>query len=92
VTIKHNDKFTTEYAHLSAFGKGIKAGTRVVQGQVIGYVGSTGLSTGPHLHYQIRQNGSLVNPLTVEFPPGESIGEGHQEEFQKVVDTYQGKL
>jgi len=92
VTIKHNDKFITEYAHLSSFAKGIKAGVRVTQGQVIGYVGSTGLSTGPHLHYQIRQNGALVNPLTVEFPPGEPIEENHREAFNTVVSKYKDRL
>ncbi len=92
VSIKHNDKFTTEYAHLSKYGAGIKAGTRVVQGQVIGYVGSTGLSTGPHLHYQIKQNGTLVNPLKVEFPPGDPINEEHREGFMSEVSKYKGRL
>lgn len=92
VSIKHNDKFTTEYAHLSAFAKGIKSGVRVVQGQVIGYVGSTGLSTGPHLHYQIRQNGTLVNPLKVEFPPGDPITEEHRSGFEAEVLKYKDRL
>ncbi len=92
VSIKHNDKFTTEYAHLSAFAKGIKSGSRVVQGQVIGYVGSTGLSTGPHLHYQIRQNGALVNPLKVEFPPGDPINEEHRSGFENQVAKYKDRL
>lgn len=92
VTIKHNDKFITEYAHLSAFAKGVKSGTRVVQGQVIGYVGSTGLSTGPHLHYQIRQNGALVNPLKVEFPPGDPIMDEHRSGFEVEVLKYKDRL
>ncbi len=92
VTIKHNDTFITEYAHLSGFAKGIKSGVRVVQGQVIGYVGSTGLSTGPHLHYQIRQNGTLVNPLKVEFPPGDPISDEHRGGFEGEVLKYKDRL
>ena len=92
VNIKHNDQFKTQYAHLSAYGAGIKAGVRVKQGQVIGYVGTTGLSTGPHLHYQIEEYGKLVNPLTVKFPPGDPIDEGHRGEFEMTVTKYKDRL
>lgn len=88
VSVHHNDIYTTQYAHLSAFGKGIKKGVRVVQGQVIGYVGSTGHSTGPHLHYQIKKYGSLVNPLNLELPPGEPVSEGKKTEFFDRVSEY----
>lgn len=88
VSIRHNDTYTTEYAHMSALGKGIKRGVRVTQGQVIGYVGSTGHSTGPHLHYQIKKNGMLVNPLEIELPPGDPIVEEKRLEFEAVMTNY----
>jgi len=73
VKIKHNSVYSTTYMHLSSFGKGIKSGTYVHQGDVIGYVGSTGLATGPHLDFRFYRNGSAVNPLTVEAPPVEPV-------------------
>ena len=68
VKIKHNSTYQTVYAHLSKFGKGIKKGTRVKQGQIIGYVGSTGLSTGPHLHYEVIENGKKINSQKLKLP------------------------
>jgi murein DD-endopeptidase MepM/ murein hydrolase activator NlpD len=68
VKIRHNGSFETLYAHMSKFAKGIKVGTNVRQGQIIGYSGSTGMSTGPHLHYEIIKNGVHVNPMTVKLP------------------------
>ncbi|PIR78678.1 MAG: peptidase M23 [Candidatus Magasanikbacteria bacterium CG10_big_fil_rev_8_21_14_0_10_36_16] len=88
VSIHHNDTYTTQYAHMSAFGPGIKKGVHVVQGQVIGYVGSTGHSTGPHLHYQIKENGVLVNPLNLDLPAGDPVPEDKLEEFKKIVQEY----
>ncbi len=73
VKIRHNSVYTTAYLHLSRYGKGIKAGSRVRQGDVIGYVGSTGVSTGPHLDFRVWKNGSPVNPLKLESPPSEPI-------------------
>lgn len=73
VKIKHNSVYSTTYMHLSGFGKGIAPGVRVKQGQVIGYVGSTGLSTGPHLDFRVYKNGTAVNPLTVESPPADPV-------------------
>lgn len=69
VKIKHNATYTTTYMHLSRFGEGIQKGSRVTQGQVIGYVGSTGLSTGPHLDFRVHKNNQPINPLTMEAPP-----------------------
>jgi murein DD-endopeptidase MepM/ murein hydrolase activator NlpD len=68
VIIKHGQRYTTLYAHLNAYARGIRSGKRVRQGQIIGYVGSTGMATGPHLHYEFRVNGSHRNPLTVKLP------------------------
>jgi len=68
IFLRHGGKYTTVYGHLSRFAKGLKNGSKVKQGQVIGYVGSTGLATGPHLHYEFRINGVHRNPLTVKLP------------------------
>ena len=68
VKIRHNGTFETLYAHMSRFAKGVNVGTVVRQGQIIGYAGSTGLSTGPHLHYEVIKNGVHVNPMTVKLP------------------------
>ena len=73
VSIRHNSTYKTAYAHLSGFGKGIKAGTKVQQGRIIGYVGSTGRSTGPHLHYEVLVNNKRVNSQRLNLPSGRSL-------------------
>ena len=73
VKIKHNNTYQTVYAHMSKFGSGIKRGVRVKQGQVIGYVGSTGLSTGPHLHYEVIENGKKINSQKLKLPSGKVL-------------------
>jgi len=73
VKIKHNSVYQTVYAHLSKFGRGIKKGVRVKQGQIIGYVGSTGLSTGPHLHYEVIENGRKINSQKLKLPSGKIL-------------------
>lgn len=85
IKIRHNATYSTAYAHLSRFAKGISAGTRVKQGQVIGYVGNTGRSTGPHLHYEIHKNGNKVNPLSVDLPLGEQLGGKQLANFKNTV-------
>mgnify|MGYP001393042083 FL=1 len=73
VKIKHNSVYQTVYAHMSKFGRGIKKGVRVKQGQIIGYVGSTGLSTGPHLHYEVIENGRKINSQKLKLPSGKTL-------------------
>lgn len=73
VEIRHSSGYVTRYAHLNGFASGVRAGSRVSQGQVIGYVGMTGLATGPHLHYELHQNGRPVDPLSVDIPSGDPI-------------------
>jgi murein DD-endopeptidase MepM/ murein hydrolase activator NlpD len=81
VKIRHNGTYTTQYLHMSKFGKGIKAGTRVKQGQVIGYVGSTGLATGPHLCFRFWKHGKQVDWLKEKIPPAEPIAKENQDAF-----------
>ncbi len=73
IKIKHNSVYTTVYAHLSKFARGIKEGVKVKQGQIIGYVGSTGMSTGPHLHYEVIENGKKINSQTLKLPSGKVL-------------------
>jgi murein DD-endopeptidase MepM/ murein hydrolase activator NlpD len=73
VVIQHGEQFRTKYLHLSKFGRGVRTGKRVDQGQVIGYVGSTGWATGPHLHYEFLVNGIHKNPRTVSLPEAKPI-------------------
>lgn len=81
VKIKHNSVYSTTYMHLSRFGKGVHAGLYVQQGDVIGYVGKTGLATGPHLDFRFYKNGSAVNPLRVEAPPVEPVAQENLSSF-----------
>jgi len=73
VKIKHNSTYQTIYAHMKSFGRGIREGIRVKQGQIIGYVGSTGKSTGPHLHYEVVKNGKKINSQTLKLPSGKIL-------------------
>ena len=83
VKIKHNSVYTSAYLHLSRYGKGLNVGDRVRQGQVIGYVGSTGYSTGPHLDFRIWKNGTPINPLKMESPPAEPLAEADMPAFKE---------
>ena len=84
VKIKHNSTYSTVYAHMSKFARGIKKGVRVKQGQIIGYVGSTGLSTGPHLHYEVIKNGKRINSQKMKLPSGETLKGQERKEFEIV--------
>ncbi len=82
VVIKHNSTYQTVYAHMSKFAKGIRKGTRVKQGQTIGYVGSTGKSTGPHLHYEVIVNGKRINSQTLKLPSGKTLRGSERKIFE----------
>ena len=82
VKIKHNSTYETIYAHMKAFAKGIKEGKKVKQGQIIGYVGSTGMSTGPHLHYEVIVNGKKVNSQKLKLPSGRILKGNARNEFE----------
>lgn len=92
VRITHNSVYSTAYLHLSRFGEGIRPGVYVKQGQIIGYVGSSGLSTGPHLDFRFYRNGSAVDPLRVDSPPVNPVATEAMEEYMKVADGYIGLL
>ncbi len=89
IKLRHNGSFETLYAHMSKFAKNVKVGTTVKQGQIIGYSGSTGLSTGPHLHYEIIKDGKHVNPMTVKLPAINNLDAANKAkflEYKKVLD------
>jgi murein DD-endopeptidase MepM/ murein hydrolase activator NlpD len=90
ISIRHDGTYTTNYGHLSKIK--VKNGQSVTQGQIIGLVGSTGFSTGPHLHYEMSKNGTLINPLKEVSPPGEPIGAGEMNAFNQVKDKYRGLM
>ncbi len=83
VILRHGNGYVSCYGHLSGYGPGIRKGTRVKQKQVIGYVGSTGLSTGPHLDYRLVKDGKFRNPLKETFPTGVPLRREEMESFQK---------
>ena len=83
VVIKHGEQFVTKYLHLSKFARGVKSGKRVNQGQIIGYVGSTGYATGPHLHYEFLVNGVHQNPRTVSLPQAKPVARKEISRFRE---------
>jgi len=87
VRIKHNGTYSTSYCHFSGFGKGIKQGVHVKQGQVIGYVGTTGLSTGPHLDFRFYRNGKAIDPLKVKSPPAKPVDSAYYNEYRVHCDS-----
>lgn len=93
VKIKHNNKYSTQYLHMSKFAKKIKKGVRVTQGQTIGYVGSTGLASGPHVCFRFWKNGIQVDPYKQnDLPPGEPISQIHHNTFEYIRLKYLEKL
>lgn len=87
ITIKHNTTYTTSYMHLSRYAKGISPGSRVHQGQLIGYVGTSGLSTGPHLDFRVYKNGTPIDPLKMASPPTEPVKKVDMPAFKVVADS-----
>ena len=85
IEIKHSEDYSTRYAHLSRYKKGLEVGDKVNQGEVIGYVGRTGRATGPHLHYEFRVNGMHTDPLTVKLPAAEPISDKEKDAFLKLL-------
>ena len=92
IKIKHAGSLETGYLHLKSFAKGIKVGSRISQGQLIGYVGSTGASTGPHLDFRIKKNGTPIDPLKVPQEPSEPIAEAHKARFEAIRDRVIAEL
>ena len=83
VSIRHSDGYVTAYAHMKSFARGIRKGRRVVQGQTIGYVGTTGRSTGPHLHYEVHKKGRKINPMTLSTLSGKPLLKADRPAFKK---------
>ncbi len=92
VVVRHVNSYITLYAHMSAFGRGIRRGSVVDQGQVIGYVGTTGMSTGPHLHYEVRYNRRQINPALLKFPPGHTLAGEEARLYQNMLSSYRSSL
>ena len=92
VRIRHNSVYSTAYLHLSGYAKGLKVGQRVRQGEVIGYVGSTGRSTGPHLDFRVWKNGSPINPLKMESPPTDPLKKENMDQFSQVYENYKARI
>lgn len=86
IKIRHALGYETRYAHLRGFARGIRAGTKVVQGQIIGYVGATGLATGPHLHYELRKNGQALNASRVQLPGKPGVPDAKMADFRALVE------
>ena len=90
IRLRHNSTYQTAYAHMKGYAKGLKKGVRVRQGQIIGYVGTTGRSTGPHLHYEVHRDRKQINPLTLKLPSGEKLSGERLARFQehrRQIDT-----
>ncbi len=92
VIVQHGRQYNTLYAHMNSFRKGVRSGTRVRQGQVIGYVGSSGLATGPHLHYEFRLDGVHRNPITVPLPRAHPVPASLKAEFTDAVTPLVAQL
>ena len=94
VRIRHAGGYETYYLHLSRFAGAIRPGTRVAQGQLIGYVGATGTATGPHLDYRVRRNGTFVNPIAEHnrMPPGDPLNGVQLAQFRESIDSVRERM
>ena len=86
IRIRHKNNFKTAYAHLKSYARNIRPGKTVKQGQIIGYIGSTGVSTGPHLHYEVLRKGRQVNPLSLKLPTGRKLTGTEYKKFTKKIE------
>ena len=92
IVLRHQSQYTTWYGHLSGFAKALRSGSRVHQGELIGYVGATGLATGPHLHYEFRVNNVQKNPLGIAMPAAPPITAGQRPRFADATRTLDEQL
>ena len=92
VVIQHGSKYSTLYAHLSRYRKGLKTGSKVTQGQIIGYIGSSGLATGPHLHYEFRVNGAHRDPLKVKLPGADPLNKKYLDDFHARAESLMAQM
>ena len=92
IVVRHGGRYTTAYGHLHRYARGVRNGKKVKQGQIIGYVGSSGLATGPHLHYEFRVNGVHRNPLTVKLPEAKPVHSAYQSHFEENTQVYLSML
>ncbi|WP_372752043.1 peptidoglycan DD-metalloendopeptidase family protein [Labilibaculum sp.] len=92
ISVKHNSVYSTTYMHLSRFAKGIKAGVRLKQGETIGYVGATGLATGPHLDFRVYKNGTAINPLNLKSPPVSPVKEENEARYKIEMEKLMNEL
>jgi murein DD-endopeptidase MepM/ murein hydrolase activator NlpD len=92
IKVRHNETYSSGYLHLSDFADGIQRGAEVTQGETIGYVGSTGRSTGPHLDYRLWKHGGAVDPYAIELPPSRPVSPQHRDAYQKIVQDRLNRL
>ncbi len=92
IVLRHGGRYTTAYGHLRGFARGVRSGKKVKQGQIIGYVGSSGVATGPHLHYEFRVNGVHRNPLTVKLPEAKPVHSAYRTHFEEKTQVYLSML
>src|SRR5690606_13377038 len=92
IILKHHNGYSTLYAHQSRYAKGLTKGDKVSQGQLIGYVGSTGWATGPHLHYEFRVNNKPIDPLSVDLPVARTLDKSQRKAFDQTVAQYQDHM
>ena len=92
IVIRHGGRYTTAYGHLQRYARGVRSGKKVKQGQIIGYVGSSGMATGPHLHYEFRVNGVHRNPLTIKLPEAKPVHSAYQPHFKENTQAYLSML
>jgi murein DD-endopeptidase MepM/ murein hydrolase activator NlpD len=92
IVIQHGSKYSTLYAHMSKYRKGLKTGSKVKQGQTIGYIGSSGLATGPHLHYEFRVNGAHRDPLKVKLPGADPLNKKYMDDFHAKAENLMAQI